>query len=120
MTKLVKIISILLITIMLVATMGQVALAANGAIDNFATNNKNWTSSEISGVTNIASKVLSAVRNIAIIVAVIMISVLGVKYMVGSVEEKANYKKAFIPMIVGAILVASAAAIAKALFNLNA
>ena len=119
MTKLVKIISTLLIAVMLITVMGQIVLAADVAISDFSAKG-NWQSSDISGVTSIASKVLSAVRNIAIIVAVIMISVLGVKYMVGSVEEKANYKKAFIPMIVGAILVASAAAIAKALFNLNA
>ena len=79
-----------------------------------------YSSEDIDGVKNIAGKVLTAVRNIAVIIAVIMISVLGVKYMVGSVEEKAGYKKAFIPMIVGAILVVSAAQLAKTLFSLKA
>ena len=63
---------------------------------------------------------LVAIRNIAIIAAVLIISILGVKYMIGSVEEKASYKKAFMPLIVGSILVVSAAQIATMLFSLKA
>ena len=120
MVKFAKIISILLITVMLVAILGQTVLAAKSASEVIAEIDKaDYSSSEISGVKKVAEKVLTAVRNIAIIVAVIMISILGVKYMVGSVEERAGYKKAFVPMIVGAILVVSAASLAKMLFSLS-
>ena len=119
MNKTVKIISTLLIAIMLVATLSQTCLAAGAAIDEFS-NGSGYNSNDLGGVKNIAQKVLTAIRNISIIVAVIMISILGIQYMVGSAEQKAGYKKAFIPMIVGAILVVSAAQIAKMLFSLNA
>ena len=51
-------------------------------------------------------KIVTILRNIAIIVAVISLSILGVKYMVGSVEEKASYKEKLIPIAIGAILIA--------------
>ena len=92
---------------------------ATRAIDSFS-NKAGYQSDEMNGVQKIAQKVLTAIRNIAIIVAVIMISILGIQYMVGSAEQKASYKKAFIPLIVGAILVVSAAQIAKMLFSLSA
>ena len=119
MNKVVKIVSTLLIAVMLVATLSQVILAADTAIDNLESKTE-WESDEINGVKNIAVKVITAIRNISVIVAVVMISVLGIKYMIGSAEEKAGYKKTFIPLIVGAILVVSAAQIAKMLFSLNA
>ena len=117
MNKTVKIISVLLMTIMLVTATSQVVLGAGDVINGLG---NSYKSNKIDGVTNIAVDVLTAIRNIAVIVAVIMISVLGVKYMIGSAEEKAGYKKAFVPMIVGAILVVSAAQIAKMLFSINA
>ena len=40
--------------------------------------------------------------------------------MLGSVEEKADYKKSFIPLIIGIVLVVSATAIATFIFNMAA
>ena len=47
----------------------------------------------------------------------VVIAVLGVKYMMGSLEEKAEYKKSMIPLIVGIVVVMSASTIAKLLFD---
>ena len=38
--------------------------------------------------------------------------------MLGSVEEKAEYKKSFMPLIIGIILVVSATTIAAFIFNM--
>lgn len=38
--------------------------------------------------------------------------------MLGSVEEKAEYKKSFIPLIVGAIVVVAATSIASLIFSI--
>ena len=51
-------------------------------------------------------------------VAVVIISILGIKYMMGSTEERAEYKKSFIPLIVGIIVVVAAASIATAMFSI--
>ena len=37
--------------------------------------------------------------------------ILGIKYMIGSVEEKAEYKKSMIPYIIGILLLVSTSAI---------
>ena len=38
-------------------------------------------------------------------VSVITLVVLGIKYMVGSIEERAEYKKSMIPYLIGAFLI---------------
>lgn len=65
-----------------------------------------------------AGKIMGMIRNVAVIASVIIIMILGVKYMLGSVEEKADYKKSFIPLIVGIVLVVSATSIATFIFNM--
>lgn len=49
--------------------------------------------------------IIEYISGIGIAVSVITLVVLGIKYMVGSVEEKAEYKKSMIPYIVGAFFV---------------
>lgn len=61
---------------------------------------------------------MGMIRNVAIVASVIIIMVLGVKYMLGSVEEKAEYKKSFMPLIIGIVLVVSATTIAAFIFNM--
>lgn len=51
------------------------------------------------------SKILSIITNIGIIISVIIPAIVGVKYMIGSVEERAEYKKDMIPYFVGAVLI---------------
>ena len=48
--------------------------------------------------------VFSVVNAIGVILSVIILIILGIKYMLGSVEEKADYKKSMIPYIVGAAI----------------
>ena len=64
-----------------------------------------------------AGKIMGIIRNISAIASVIIIMVIGVKYILGSVEEKAEYKKTFLPLIIGIILVVSATTIASFIFN---
>ena len=42
---------------------------------------------------------------IGVVVGAITILVIGIKYMVGSVEQKAEYKKTMIPYLVGAAMI---------------
>lgn len=64
-------------------------------------------------------KIMGLVQGVGIGIAVIILVVLGIKYMVGSSEERAEYKKTFIPYIVGAILVGGAATIANAVYTFS-
>lgn len=61
--------------------------------------------------------VLGFVRNISVIVAVISLMLIGIKYMLGSVEEKANYKATMWPYVVGCILAAGGTTIITFIYN---
>lgn len=65
-----------------------------------------------------AGRVLSLLRAISVMVAVISISILGIKYMVGSLEEKAQYKEKMLPIAIGAILIGSISSILIAISNI--
>ncbi len=65
----------------------------------------------------LGNKIIGAIQAIGSIVAVAILVVLGVKYMMGSAEEKAEYKKTMIPYIIGAVLVFMASNIAGFIFN---
>lgn len=70
-----------------------------------------------SAVNNFGSNILGIVSTGASIIAVIILIVLGIKYMMGSAEEKAEYKKTLLPYIIGAIFVFGAGAICSIIFN---
>ena len=53
-------------------------------------------------VENIGSMILTNVTNIGMVVGILILAILGIKYMLGSVEEKAEYKKDLIPYLIGA------------------
>lgn len=52
-----------------------------------------------------AGKLLGALQVIGTIVSIIVLIVMGMKYMVGSASEKAEYKKTMIPYLIGALLI---------------
>ena len=119
MNKTIKIISTLLIAVMLVATLSQVCLATD--YDGIITGVDSQANSATVDTTKInatAGKVIKLIRNVAAIGAVLILTILGIKYMIGSTEERAEYKKSFIQLIVGVIVVVSAASIASLLFSI--
>lgn len=72
----------------------------------------------VSSITNLGGKIIGVVRTVGVLVAVVILLILGIKYMMGSAEEKADYKKSMIPYIVGAILVFAASAIAGIVYDM--
>lgn len=68
-------------------------------------------------VLKIGQRIVGILQAIGVVVSVVILIVLGIKYMMGSAEEKAEYKKTFIPYIVGAVLIFSASMIAGAVVN---
>ncbi len=69
-------------------------------------------------VTNFGNNILGIVSTGASVLAVIILIVLGVKYMMGSAEEKAEYKKTLLPYAIGAVFVFGAGLICSILFNI--
>ena len=114
--KLVKIMSILFIMIMLTVTFTNVVLAASAGID-FDPGNIDAKSVDTGKITDLGGKIITVVTTIGSVVSVVVIIVLGIKYMMGSAEEKADYKKTLIPYVIGACLVFAASAVAGIIFG---
>lgn len=115
MKKTVKILTILLLVVMLVSFATSV-FAAGGQIEP-STLNATYGSDD-GGLAAKTGKIMGLIRNISVVASVIILMILGVKFMLGSVEEKAEYKKSFMPLIIGIILVVSATTIATFIFNM--
>ena len=56
------------------------------------------------GFVDKAAPVLGVIRTVGILIAVIVLAIIGLKYMFMSVQEKADYKKEMIPYIVGCFM----------------
>lgn len=66
----------------------------------------------------IGGSILSILAIIGSGLSIIFLIILGIKYMLGSLEEKAEYKKTMMPYVIGAVLVFGASSIASIFFNM--
>ncbi len=67
-----------------------------------------------------AEIILGVVNVVGIIVSVATIIIVGIKYLLGSVEEKAEYKRTMITYFIGAILIFSITTVSNVLYNIGA
>ena len=65
-----------------------------------------------------AGLILGIINVVGIVVSVMTLMVLGIKYMFGSVEEKAEYKKTMGMYLLGAVLVFSVTTIPNILYKI--
>lgn len=63
--------------------------------------------------------ILGVIQVVGVVVSVIVLMVIGIKYMLGSAEEKAINKKALIPYLVGAVMVFSVTTIPNFIYQLT-
>lgn len=75
------------------------------------------TKNDIGDVQTIGNKIITIVSTIGSILSVIVIIVLGMKYMLGSVEERAEYKKSFMPYFIGAMIIFAASTLAGIIYE---
>ena len=116
MKKLSKILAIiLLVTLTMTIGMGTVVNASAEKVDDLFTGG----SADVGGINTVGKNIVSIITTVGIIVAVIVLLILGIKYMMGSASEKAEYKKTMIPYLVGAVLIFGASAIAKAIIAMS-
>ena len=66
----------------------------------------NGTASSASGdIQKLGNRIIGVLQAVGIVVSVVVVIVLGIKYMMGSVEEKAEYKKTMLPYAIGSALI---------------
>lgn len=124
MKKSVKIISAVLIVIALLISLNSTVLASSqttqrtgmeGVIQNIAAGDSTVSTGKIQ---EMGASIVTIMQTVGIVVAVVILLILGIKYMMGSAEEKAEYKKTMIPYVVGAILIFASTTIVNIVYQL--
>ena len=117
MKKQVKIISAILIAVMIVATIGSIAFAGvPSVITKVGNGNTNATTDKLQ---NVGGTIVSILQVVGIVVAIVVIMIIGIKYMMGSAEEKAEYKKVMIPYVIGAVLIFASTTIVNVVYQIS-
>ena len=75
------------------------------------------TTDDAEAIVDKVGTILGAVRNVSAVVSVIILMIIGIKYIFGSVEEKANYKATMIPYIIGCIMAVSGTTIVSFIYS---
>ena len=109
MNKTMKILSVVMIVMMMAMVVTPVVFATQPDPSSMTP----IYGSETGTIQTIGQRVLGIITTIGIVISVVVIAGLGLKYIIGSSEEKAEYKKSFIPLLVGMILLLGASTIAK-------
>ena len=105
--KTLKIIAVLLIAIALITLSTTIVRATTG----FEPIEPKPAGTAGEKVTNTAGQILTIVRIVGMAVAVIMLTILGIKYVAASPKDKADYKKGMPVSVVGAVLLFGASAL---------
>ena len=116
MKKLAKISSVILIVAIFTLMFSNTVVFGAGSVINQLNPNYN---EDAGGLTGLGQTIISYISIAAIVIAVIVLLILGIKYMIGSASEKAEYKKTMIPYLVGAVLVFGAGAIAQVIVQIT-
>lgn len=115
--KIVKIVQIILLIIFLLGSMQNVVLALQeegafdgdnkriGVIDTDKYKLGDLTEDDYKTAFEMGGTIVNVLSTVGTVIAVAGIMILGIKYMMGSIEEKAEYKKTMIPYLVGCIFI---------------
>ena len=80
-------------------------------VDNNASDN--------AAVSKVGGQIVGIIQTVGIVIAVVMLLVVGIKYMMGSAEEKAQYKQTLLPYVIGAVLIFAASTLVNVIYNMS-
>lgn len=115
----VLIISVIIITLLTVII--PTYSYADNSLDSLGLDNLDDYKGTNPGSEKLKSKaniIFSYLRTIGIVVSVVALIVIGIKYMMGSVEEKATYKQTLLPYLIGAILLFTGSFIPQMIYDI--
>ena len=68
-------------------------------------------------ITDLGNDIVGIFQVVGVVLAVVVIIVLGIKYMLGSAEEKSEYKKSMLPYVIGAALIFAGSIFANVIYE---
>ncbi len=115
MKKYKKILILLLVVLLLIFVLTTTAYASSFNPEDY----KPGPGGNNAKLKSKAQTILGVIQAVGSVVSVIALAVIGIKYMIGSVEEKAEYKKTMLPYIIGAVLVFATSNLVSILYNIG-
>ena len=115
MKKVSKIFATILLVVMLMS-FASVVFAAT-SVDPGTWKNQLGDKIKTDDITNFSASLINVISIVGSAAAIITLIVLGIKYMMGSAEEKAEYKKTLLPYIIGAAMVFGASVLTGVIYN---
>ena len=76
------------------------------------------TDRDTARIANMTGTILGTIRNVGIVSSVVALSIIGLKYILGSLDEKANYKENMTPYVIGCFLLAMATTIPSIIYDI--
>ena len=111
----IRIITVLVI-IMMIVSISVNSIAAELEPGNL-TGDTSKVQDGVNSINDVGNSIVGVLQVVGIVLSVIVLIILGIKYMMGSAEEKAEYKKTMMPYIVGAALIFAASAFAQVIYD---
>lgn len=108
------IVSILIIMLLLIFPLTINATGINP--EDYKSNGP--STGDVKDMYKFGGSVAGAIQIIGTIVSVGAIMILGIRYMVASADEKAEYKERMLPYLIGAILLFGASNVVKIIYNI--
>lgn len=78
---------------------------------------KTITASGADNLKTEGGRIVGIIQVIGTMIAVGMLTILGIKYALGSAEEKAEYKKTMIPYLIGSVLIFAVSNITQIIYE---
>ena len=101
---------------------GAVVMNGDGGTTDAHFQNATWQNNRLYATFNASMnkniRVTGLIYYIGVFLSVGILMVIGIKYITGSIEEKAQYKETMVPYFIGAILLFGGINILKIIYNL--
>ena len=68
-------------------------------------------------IVPIGSVIVGIVRAVGIALSILILVIVGIKYIIGSTQERAEYKQTLIPYIIGAILIFAGSQVTQIIYD---
>ena len=114
-----KVVVILLMLIILIASFFVTNYCYADDLGLGSLNNYKGGAATPEKLSNRVGKILGIIRIIGTVTSVVMLIVIGLKFMLGSVEEKAEYKQSLKPYIIGALLLFTGTLIPQLMYEFS-
>ena len=111
--KMIIFLTILIISIVCISTISLAAKYTPGKFGDAISS----TDVDTSDIEDVGGQIVGIIQIVGTVVSVGTLTIIGIKYALGSAEERASYKKTLIPYIVGAILLFGATNLTQVIYE---